>query len=356
VHATSTASAVGREPVLAVAVWLALFAPVLIPRAARTRVGSPAPEEPRAAHARSRPAARAEVRRAGARPDSARLVVRDLTPKFRRFYDSAVAANLDEEARWALWKAEYGMAAVPPTPQGRATARARLDSVWDRYAGLMPGVPKLAAGEARLARRTLPEIAKLLGADGDTLGIGLVLFVGQFSNNAFTVPASDGRPPTVVLPVEAPDPRLTLTHELTHAVHESVGHLRNGYGAPLGQTLLMEGLAMHVARRLDPGHPDRDYTPAKIYGPRWLDRCTSHAAAILKGLQPYVADAGPKTAERFTTGSGTTGLHDEVYCAGWVLVGRLLASGETYASLARVPESEMSAFVREAIARGGAGS
>lgn len=284
--------------------------------------------------------------------DTTDLQIGDVTPRFLRFYDFATANHLDEGARWTLWQKEYGIAAVPPTEEGRALARARLDSVWSRYNSLVGRVPALTARAADIGRHTLPMVAQLLGASPDSVRVGLLLFVGEFSNNAYTVPPAGTRPATVVLPVEVPDQRLTLTHELTHAVHEVVARIRNGYGAPLGETVLMEGLAMRATQRLDPGHPQPDYTPATAYGRPWFAECSAHAAKILEGIRPYVSVANPATTERFTTGTGTTGLHDEAYCAGWTLVGKLLANGRTFAELARIPESEMPAFVSAEIARG----
>ena len=43
------------------------------------------------------------------------LDIVDRVPKFKKFYDDA--QGLSEGARWTLWKKEYGIAAVPPTPE-----------------------------------------------------------------------------------------------------------------------------------------------------------------------------------------------------------------------------------------------
>jgi hypothetical protein len=44
------------------------------------------------------------------------LEIADRVAKFEAFYAEATAKPLDEGTRWALWKKEYGIAAVPPGP------------------------------------------------------------------------------------------------------------------------------------------------------------------------------------------------------------------------------------------------
>ena len=64
---------------------------------------------------------------------------------------------------------------------------------------------------------------------------------------------------------------------------------------------------------------------------------------------PFLGTANADNTVRFSYGTGTTGLHDEAYCPGWVLVGDLLKQGRSYAMLARVPEAELRVFVNAAI-------
>ena len=56
------------------------------------------------------------------------ITVKDLTPKFLTFYRAATAAKASPDERYRLWKADYGFAAVPPTPQGEAIVSSRTDS------------------------------------------------------------------------------------------------------------------------------------------------------------------------------------------------------------------------------------
>jgi hypothetical protein len=277
-----------------------------------------------------------------------RVHVVDEVPKFVRFYTKATVSPMSADERWVLWQKDYGLAAVPPTPFGQTLARKQLDAVWDRYATLIPQLPDLAQQAKLLAAPALHAVARLFDDDEEALALNLTLFVGQFDNNAFAGPMVDGVP-TVFLPVEMTDADVALAHEFAHAVHKQVGHFTNGYAAPIGETLLMEGVAMNAARRVRPGHDAAAYTPATVYGSAWLKTCEENADAILKGIAPHLNSADAEITNEFTYGKGTTGLNDELYCAGWVLVAQLLTQGYSFAQLVRVPETEMPAFVSRVI-------
>jgi len=42
---------------------------------------------------------------------------------------------------------------------------------------------------------------------------------------------------------------------------------------------------------------------------------------------------------KYAFGQGNTGMRREAYCAGWIVMGKLAASGRPLAELARVPEA-----------------
>jgi hypothetical protein len=277
-----------------------------------------------------------------------RVLVNDEVTKFVRFYSKATASPMSADERWVLWQKDYRLAAVPPTPFGQTLARKQLDAVWDRYAMLIPQLPALTEHAKSLALPTLQAVARLFDDDDKALAINLTLFVGQFDNNAFAGPMV-GDVPTVFLPVEMRDADVALAHEFAHAVHKHVGHLTNGYVAPIGETLLMEGIAMSTARQVRPGHDTGAYTPATVYGSAWLKTCEENADAIFKGIAPYLTSTDAEITRKFTYEKGTTGLNDELYCAGWVLVAQLLTQGYTYQQLVRVPEAELPTFVSSAI-------
>lgn len=259
-------------------------------------------------------------------------------PRFERFY--ADAKGLDEAARWTLWKKEYGIAAVPPTAQGDALARKQLDAAWPRYSALIPRLPALEARAEKSARALFTATNRLYATAGMPIHTKIVFFVGQFDGNEFTIPAMNGQPPTVVMPVENPMLDVQLAHELSHSVHFQLAEVKNSFGAPIGETVFLEGLAMHANKALVPGLPDAKYTEL-ANEPGWFDRCRANRVKVMKGILPYLRDSGTKVATRFTFGSGTTGMDRELYCAGWFVIGHMLASGKTFPQLARIPESSL---------------
>lgn len=269
-------------------------------------------------------------------------------PKFEKFY--ADAKGLDESARWSLWKKEYGIAAVPPTAQGEALARKQLDAAWPRYSALIPSLNTLEARAEQVARGLFAATNRLYAAAGTPIHTKVVFFVGQFDGNEFTIPAMSGQPPTVVMPVENPLLKVQLAHEISHSVNFQLADVRNSFGAPIGETIFLEGLAMHANKALVPGLPDAAYT--ELAGePGWLKRCKAERITVMRGISPYLRESGASVATRFTFGKGTTGMDRELYCAGWFVIGDLLASGKTFPQLARIPENRMADEVAAAMNR-----
>lgn len=277
-----------------------------------------------------------------------KLQIQNDVPKFERFYRDASKPGVTEAQRWELWRKEYGIAAVPPTPEGDALARKQLDAVWPRYATLMPRLAALSAKAIADARSVTARIGNVLDPEGRPVTIALRLYVGQFDGNAFSMPAMQGRPPTTLMPVETSEMRLLLAHELSHDVNFSLAGVHNSFGAPLGELVFWEGLAMRSASRVVPGLPSKAYTELpEDHG--WLDRCYANKTAVLEGISQYVDASGPSVGSRFTFGNGTTGMRREAYCAGWIIFGKLLAQGHSLSQLAAIPEKQMIGTVRKAI-------
>src|SRR6185312_1297640 len=112
--------------------------------------------------------------------------------KFETFYAHATAKPLDADARFKLWQIEDGLAAVPPGPDGDAMARKLLDSAWSKYPALMPKLDGLEKTAEATAREMFARDNEILGTADDKIHTRLILYVGQFDNNAFTVPPMDG--------------------------------------------------------------------------------------------------------------------------------------------------------------------
>ncbi len=271
------------------------------------------------------------------------LEVVDLTPRFIDFYQAAAAA--DPETRWTLWNEKYGFAAVPPTPEGMKMARGMLDAAWPRYANALPLIRQGAGSVEPRPEVVLRKVADLLGLHKPFV-MQVTVYVGAFDGNAFTA-APQGRP-IVAIPIEmdASQREAVLPHEMTHAVHIATAGLTGGWERSIAETIMQEGLAMHVAKAAAPGHDDRDYTE---HTPGWYDAVMSRSDAILQGLLPELEKSDSQSVFRFTMGRGTTGLEREAYAAGWFVVGDLLKQGKSFAEIARIPSAEMPAVVRAVI-------
>ncbi|PWE18053.1 hypothetical protein DDZ18_00085 [Marinicauda salina] len=272
------------------------------------------------------------------------LEILDLTPRFLDF--EAAARDADPDARFEIWEARYGFAAVPPTEEGREMARAMLDEAWPRYADARDVIEAGAAGLEPAPMASLQAVAGVLDADAP-LRVRLVAYVGMFEHNAFTARGRDGTP-AVSLPVEM-DPRtreVTQAHEFAHAVHMELAGLSGGWERSIANTLLSEGLAAHVSREVVPGRPETAYIE---HEPGWLERCRANAPEVLAGILPVLAQSDSETVMRFTIGEGPTGLEREAYCAGYLVIAHLRETGASLADIARVQDADMPDFARGAI-------
>lgn len=279
-----------------------------------------------------------------ARPGA--VVVVDLTSRFLAFYDSAMTRHADTQTRWELWRRLYGFAAVPPTAFGQQLAQQLLDSAWARYPSALPvirrGVAALGVSPEAILQRVIGVLAC-----GDSVKVRLTVFVGGFEGNAFASGNRNGMS-NIAVPVEAGDPVRSMTHEFAHAVHrDGCAMMQAGYGQSLAELVVTEGLAMRVVERLLPGH-DADYYTAAA--PGWLADAARRRVPLLTGIREHLADSGSAVTERFTFGSGTTGLSREAYYAGWEIVGGMVDQfGMTLHDIAMTPPNQYPALIRRVI-------
>jgi hypothetical protein len=275
------------------------------------------------------------------------VVVQDLTPKFVAFYDSATAHPTTSDERWALWTKLDGFAAVPPTPFGQQLARRLLDSAWTRYPSAIERIRHGAGALPASPDSLLRQVVALLGC-GQDLRVRLVLFVGGFDENAFAYTSADGLP-TIAVPVEAGDAVRALVHEFTHAAHRSAcTTFHSSYKQSLAELTITEGLAMRVVERLIPSHDAAYYI---IGAPSWLSAAESRRSAIVRGIQAHMLEDSVSTVERFTFGTGTTGLGREAYYGGWEIVGALLRDGMSFHDIATTPPEQFPRLIDRAVAK-----
>jgi hypothetical protein len=276
-----------------------------------------------------------------------RLEIADRVGKFQAFYAEAAAAPLTPDARFALWQKDYGIAAVPPGPDGDAMARRLLDAAWDKYPALIAKLPDLARSSAAQAQDAFDRINALFETADTPIHSRIVLYVGQFDGNAYSLPPMGDKAATVVFPVEIETPQLILAHELTHTIHIQLAGVKNSFGAPVGETIFLEGLAMRTAQKVFPGFPETAYTELNASG--WLANCYAKKDAVLTAIRADLDKSGREIAMKYTFGQGNTGMQREAYCAAWIVMGRLIDSGKSFAELARVPEDRMVETIRAAL-------
>lgn len=268
--------------------------------------------------------------------------------KFETFYRDATVGSLDPDARFKLWQQEDGLAAVPPGPDGDAMARKLLDAAWDKYPALTSELGALEQIAEKTAREMFARDNEILGTVNNPIHARLILYVGQFDNNAFTMPPMDGKPATVLASVENIDLKIVLAHELTHSIHLQLANVQNSFGAPVGETIFLEGLAMRTAQRAVPGLSDAAYT--EMPGDHgWFETCEARKDAVMRAIQPDLDKSGRAVALKYTFGQGNTGMQREAYCAAWFAMGKLVGRGKTLPQLARIPEDRMVAAIRAAM-------
>jgi hypothetical protein len=273
------------------------------------------------------------------------LTIKDLAPKFLTFYNEVVKEQASPERRWELWQKDYDFAAVPPTPEGEEMAKKLLNNAWSRYPAVLDRIRKGAAGLTPDPHATMRSVAELLRPI-KPVNVTLLVYVGGFEENAFT--AAQGGKIMTAIPIEG-DPKgraLRMTHELTHAVHISMGSFSGGWIRTVGTTVLTEGMAMRVTQKLLPGRPEAGYVEAR---PGWFAEAAKLRPAILKDVEGVLDSDKSEDVMRFTIGKGPSGLEREAYYTGWLVVGYWLDHGMTFAEIARIPEAEMPRRVKETI-------
>ena len=275
------------------------------------------------------------------------LDIDNRVPKFETFYADAIARPVDADARFKLWQDEDGLAAVPPGPDGDTMARQLLDAAWPRYPALVPRLAALTRIAEEQGNASFDRINTLLDTKDVPIHTRLILYVGQFDDNAFTTPAMDGKPVTVLMPVENAILKVALAHELTHSVHIQLANVKNSFGAPVGETMFLEGLAMRTSQAAVPGLAETAYTQIDP-NDHWLANCYAKKDAVLKDILPDLDSSGREVAMKYTFGQGNNGMQREAYCAAWIVMGKLLRS-KTLPELARIPEDRMVDTIRAAM-------
>lgn len=265
----------------------------------------------------------------------------DLVPKFLSFYEKATAASIDEDQRFLLWEEHYNFAALPPTENRRSQARVLLNEAWDKYGERIEYIRGWKS-EINSIKLYLSQVKALLDCH-TPIEFVVVYFVGAFEENAFVTQIDSGKL-ALCLPVENGKSDVMLAHELTHIVHSQTAQFSAQWERTIASTIVQEGLATQVSKRLIPGLPDEEYIEFTYKG--WLKSCERHKEAIYKGVYPYLDDSSSDAVYKFTMGDGASNHKREAYFVGWKLIQALLDLGVSFSEIAKVKEAELPEFVR----------
>lgn len=265
-------------------------------------------------------------------------------PDFLRFYEQARGRAKDEV--FAIWKEEYGFAALPPVSGFDELARQGLEQAMPRYEGELDSLRAFIPNEEEVAA-ILQEVGNLLAYTGE-LRLVLLYFIGFFEGNPFVAPMGDGRL-AICLPVELGQSRhsIFISHELTHIVHSQLNGTAGGWERSVAELILSEGLAMRVSQHLCAGQADEAYLEHRS---GWLEAIAPYEQAILTQIQADLDQTDSATLFRYTMGTGHLGFEREAYLVGWQLVADLLHRGYSYAQLARISAEDTVAFVKRVLA------
>lgn len=269
--------------------------------------------------------------------------VRDLSPRFLDFYRTAIADDASPDRRWELWKEKYDFAAVPPIAAGQAIARRWLDEAWPKYQAKLPRITAGAADIFPSPQTKLSEVVSLL-KPSHSGQVQVTVFVGTFHHDAFASGEIKGVW-RIAIPLEESNTEmaLSMTHEFTHAVQRSSGRW---VGQTVGGAIFSEGLAMRVTEKLNPGFPPQTYTTSTK---EWLDTCAAKLPEVFNDLEGHLNDTGAEAVSKFTLAKAGAGFDREIYCAGWLIVGRLLEEGRSFSELASLPQPDAVSLVAEQI-------
>ncbi|GAA5179530.1 hypothetical protein GCM10025771_21790 [Niveibacterium umoris] len=279
--------------------------------------------------------------------DYVHVSINDLSERFIGFYNDANKPGISEAQRWTLWTRQYGFGALPSGPDGEAQARALLAEAWPHYPEAMDRIVAGYGGMRPAPERQARAAAELLKLD-QPMHLRITAYVGFLDGTAFTI--GNRGEVRVAIPIDdSPEHRaIVAAHELTHAVHITLGALEGEGAQSVAATALSEGLAMHASQALVPGARVERYVEVT---PGWLRAAEGMQRQIYESFRPLLTRDDADTLARVTVGHGSTGLEREAYYVGWKVVGLWLAEGRSLAQIARIPPARMAAEVDGALGR-----
>ena len=268
----------------------------------------------------------------------------NLVDRFLHFYKESQKVD-DVKEKFAIWKEQYGFAAVPPGEEGEEVAWTFFKNVYSEYENALPSIESFAP-DTVLVQDILKEIKEVLDYRA-SMEFTVLYFVGFFENNAFLAPLEDGSL-ALCLPIENQNSedryRITLAHELTHLVHGKMLGVGGNWIRPLSFLILQEGLAMKMSQAFTGSLEELD---CLTLDRNWYNECLDLKKEIVGGMLSYLTDDNHETLFRFTMGEGVTKHSREAYFLAWLLFEKCLKEGMTLKQLATISVEESKEFVTE---------
>lgn len=274
------------------------------------------------------------------------IEIRNLKHKFLDFYYEAKERNADVDEAYAIWKAKYGFAAIPPTEEGEKEGRRLFELAYPQYEAYIPKIEAFSPSEDHLLK-ILNQVRQLLDYQGH-IQLMVIFFVGFFEKNAFVAPYGE-KGLALCLPIEYDEGiklDILVAHELTHVVHASKINGLGKWERSLANLILQEGLAMKSSQLLVPGLKECEYLSNDS---EWFTRCESKKEEILKNVSVDLMSQDSDILFKYSMGQGSTGEEREAYYVAWLVINHFLDNGYTLSELASWSEVETDSKVAEVI-------
>ncbi|QNM98150.1 hypothetical protein [Chitinimonas koreensis] len=271
--------------------------------------------------------------------------VRDLSPRFLEFYETAgkpapapADANAPVESegdrRWRLFKRDYDFSAQPD----EAAARAALEAAWPRYAAALPRIEAGFDGIASEPTTLIDQLSKQFFL-GQPMSLRLVTYVGAFEGKVWSRAEPDALNVYLPLEVDAAARALPTARVLGGAILAKSA----GWGAQprnLAEQVIAEGVLAQALRTVVPGRPLEAYLDLSA---EELAQARAALKTDFRALQDKLADGSADTLALYAGDKRATAR-----LAGWLLVERFQVKKKArYADMIRQRPADLVKVSRE---------
>jgi hypothetical protein len=243
----------------------------------------------------------------------------------------------DDEAKYAAWATQTEAAALLAKQLGEAELKAKVLAAWPRYEQSKAALEQGFNGLAPPPVEAMNKINAALGLN-KPLKLNFVAYAGLFDGKV--VSTIEEGVASLYIPVEQGGASVSpaIAREYARiAVQRMAASLgdRN-----LAELAVHEGLALHLAKSAVPGSTEDSFVD-----PAWLAKARGNQNAIFAAVKPQLAATGADVLNKFTSGTGATGVTGEAVYAGKLVVERWLRQGLTISEILKTPRAELARSV-----------